>query len=311
MAGTIICDRIESDASFPSSINIASPIIVSNTFAIPAGSVGAPALSPVGDTNTGIYFPAADAIGISTNGVDRIRVTSDGNVGIGTSSPDGPLTVVTASDTDGINIRGRTSDNLGSIAFFSNNGVSNYSYIQSTASATTFSTGGATPLTFGTSNGERMRITSGGNVGIGTSSPAVRLHLSSNGEVLRVGTTTNGYVSWYRGATWAGYIDAESGGNMTFANATASGGLNFLTNSASRLIIDSSGNLLVGTTATPTGSSGGSGFISQSVGRRTLYLARLLQGALALLSLLTRMELLVRFQLLVAQPLTEPPQTTA
>jgi hypothetical protein len=94
MAGTIICDRIESDASFPSSINIASPIIVSNTFAIPAGSVGAPALSPVGDTNTGIYFPAADAIGISTNGVDRIRVTSAGDVGIGTNTPGSKLDVL-------------------------------------------------------------------------------------------------------------------------------------------------------------------------------------------------------------------------
>jgi hypothetical protein len=68
-------------------------MIVSNTFAIPAGSVGAPALSPVGDTNTGIYFPAADAIGISTNGVERIRVTSAGNVGIGTSSGSSKLTV--------------------------------------------------------------------------------------------------------------------------------------------------------------------------------------------------------------------------
>jgi hypothetical protein len=93
MAGTIVTDRIESDATYDSKIEIASPVVISNTFTIPAGTVGAPALSPAGDTNTGIYFPAADAIGISTNGADRIRVTSTGNVGIGTNSPGGRLDV--------------------------------------------------------------------------------------------------------------------------------------------------------------------------------------------------------------------------
>ena len=45
---------------------------------VPAGSAGAPAIYPTGDTNTGIFFPAADTLGFSTNGSERARITSGG-----------------------------------------------------------------------------------------------------------------------------------------------------------------------------------------------------------------------------------------
>jgi hypothetical protein len=78
MAGTIVTDRIESDATYDSKIELASPVVISNTFTIPAGTVGAPALSPAGDTNTGIYFPSADTVAFVTAGVERVRYRSDG-----------------------------------------------------------------------------------------------------------------------------------------------------------------------------------------------------------------------------------------
>jgi hypothetical protein len=87
MAGTIVTDRIESDASYASSITVASPLVVSNTFAIPSGSASAPAISPTGDTNTGIFFPAADTIAFSEGGVEAARFDSSGNLGIGTTTP--------------------------------------------------------------------------------------------------------------------------------------------------------------------------------------------------------------------------------
>jgi microcystin-dependent protein len=46
------------------------------------GSAATPAVQGT-DTNTGIFFPAADAVGISTGGTEKVRVASAGQIGIG------------------------------------------------------------------------------------------------------------------------------------------------------------------------------------------------------------------------------------
>jgi hypothetical protein len=58
-----------------------------------AGTVSAPAFSTSGDTNTGIFFPVADTIAFAEGGVEQMRITSAGNVGIGTTSPTEKLDV--------------------------------------------------------------------------------------------------------------------------------------------------------------------------------------------------------------------------
>ena len=63
-----------------------------------AGTVSAPAITTTGDTNTGIYFPAADTIAFTEGGVESMRIDSSGNVGIGTSSPDTKLVIDGAFD---------------------------------------------------------------------------------------------------------------------------------------------------------------------------------------------------------------------
>ena len=52
-----------------------------STFA--AGTALLPALTTTGDTNTGIYYPAADTFAVTTGGTERYRVDSAGNCGIG------------------------------------------------------------------------------------------------------------------------------------------------------------------------------------------------------------------------------------
>lgn len=69
---------------------------------IPAGSASAPALSTPADPNTGLYFPAADTVSISTGGTDRLRVDASGNVGIG-------VTPSTWSGFTGLDMRGGLS----------------------------------------------------------------------------------------------------------------------------------------------------------------------------------------------------------
>ena len=51
-----------------------------------AGTAALPALTTTGDTNTGIFFPAADTVATSVGGTEGTRLTSTG-LGIGTSSP--------------------------------------------------------------------------------------------------------------------------------------------------------------------------------------------------------------------------------
>ena len=50
------------------------------------GSAGTPAVQGT-DTNTGIFFPAADTIAFGEGGAEVMRINSSGNVGIGTTSP--------------------------------------------------------------------------------------------------------------------------------------------------------------------------------------------------------------------------------
>ena len=83
---------------------------------------------------------------------------------------------------------------------------------------------GATPMVFGTNNTERMRITSGGSVGIGTSSPSALLHLSQS--------TTNLNL----------YLQNTSGSGKTWAvNSDSNGSFNIHDTAVNRLTITSDG----------------------------------------------------------------------
>jgi hypothetical protein len=155
MAGTIVVDRLESDASYASSINIASPVIVSNTFAFPAGSASAPAISPSGDTNTGIFFPAADTIAFAEGGTEGMRLDANGNMGIGTTNPTDTSLFTRALDlngTSGAAYYARTNGSATNYTAFGNFGVDGY-----------INNRGAGNIQFYTNgNVERMRITSDG-----------------------------------------------------------------------------------------------------------------------------------------------------
>lgn len=45
-----------------------------------AGTAAAPSLSVASDTNTGLFFPAADTVAVSTGGSERMRIASDGSL---------------------------------------------------------------------------------------------------------------------------------------------------------------------------------------------------------------------------------------
>jgi hypothetical protein len=59
----------------------------------PSGSESAPSITFDTDLDTGIYNPAANELGLVTNGNDAVRIDSAGDVGINTSTPNAKLHV--------------------------------------------------------------------------------------------------------------------------------------------------------------------------------------------------------------------------
>ena len=143
---------------------------------VSAGSAAAPTITPAGDTNTGIFFPAADTIAFSEGGVEAMRIDSAGNVGIGTSSPTYKLHLDNINAGDGIAIQ--DSNDSASVGLYFLNGSD---VIVGSIFGLTDNTG----MSFQTNGSERLRIDSAGDVGIGTTTPATRLEVS--------GSTTNNW----------------------------------------------------------------------------------------------------------------------
>jgi hypothetical protein len=73
-----------------------------------AGTVSAPVIAPTGDTNTGVFFPAADTIAFAEGGVEIMRVDSTGRVGIGTTTPAATLDVAGTVSVAKANILSQT-----------------------------------------------------------------------------------------------------------------------------------------------------------------------------------------------------------
>jgi hypothetical protein len=224
------------------------------------------------NTNTngyGIYLQA----GSTNNAIDVFNaagtsqiftVKGNGNVGIGTASPSVKLQVNsggTGSNSFSAFFTDNTANQNGLAISHSDNNSRIYA---------TFNTGAGSDqdLSFWTTlaNGtqfERMRITAGGNVGIGTDSPANRLHVnvSSNDtsgfvdasyplQLRNTSTTANSYVGIYLaggfgvGATIETQFvspSTSSEGTLKFATRNSSGGL------AERMRISSGGLVGIGT----------------------------------------------------------------
>ena len=82
-------------ATITGAATVGSTLGVTGVSTFAAGTALLPALTTTGDTNTGIYYPAADTFAVTTGGTERYRVDSTG-LGIG-GSPVNPLTVFAAA----------------------------------------------------------------------------------------------------------------------------------------------------------------------------------------------------------------------
>jgi hypothetical protein len=75
-------------------VNSSGIATFSNGLVVSAGTTAAPSITPTGDSNTGIFFPAADTIAFAEGGVEAARLDSSGRLGIGTTTPINKLDVI-------------------------------------------------------------------------------------------------------------------------------------------------------------------------------------------------------------------------
>ena len=148
--------------------------LTSGVFA--SGTAAAPSVS-IGTTDNGLYSPGADQVAVATNGTGRLFVNASGNVGVGTPSPNDPLTIVSSGTANSIV---SAFDATASRAYFQVGGTTNGLYTQiGTDTSTTFINDFfGNGIAFQLAASEKARIDSSGKLGIGTSAPAQRLHLS-------------------------------------------------------------------------------------------------------------------------------------
>jgi hypothetical protein len=184
--------------------------------------------------------------------------TSSGNVGVGLSSPAYKLQVQAASGNIASWTDGTTPGTL-----YSGGGYVGLTYpageggffINVTGKFNTISTNGI----------ERVRIDSSGNVGIGTTSPAYKLDIRNTtavDTVIALGNSVDANItqlgkqsSTAYGANASGNAFLYSISPISIMSDSGSGVIKFSTGgNAEKMRIDSSGNLLVGTTTVLNGS---------------------------------------------------------
>jgi hypothetical protein len=145
----------------------------------------------------------ANDLRFMTNNTQKMTVTSSGDVGIGTTTPDTKLTISTGDGSFGLNHTNGTID----LKTYVGQGAA---YIGATT---------ANDFKLMTNNAPRVTITSGGDIGMGTATPGARLEVNSGNTNVSGLKFTNLNSSSPTGTGQALGVDAS--GNVITVSTTA------------------------------------------------------------------------------------------
>ena len=137
--------------------------------------------------------------------VNRMTLTTSGNVGIGTTSPNSPLEVYGQT---------RVSASGGSVFLITPNATSTNGIV---LESSYYGSAGYGPMNFNTGGTERMRITSGGNLLVGTTTSSASVFK------LQVGDGTTDSRAYFNPSNAYALAVANSGGNAYYLGVGTSG----------------------------------------------------------------------------------------
>jgi hypothetical protein len=232
-----------------------------------SGALNADILTVRGGGSSGNYGFKVEA----NNGADLfytdnytynvIMGTTGGLVGIGTTSPTSKLHIVATSSNNALRLDSDVSGTYTILEFANAGTTKSQIYNDLSGGDMVMRTTTSANLIFGTNSSERMRITSGGNVGIGTSSPAVKLDVIEGGTPA---AASAGTVARFVTAGGSGYdaligiVGGTGGRSMIDLGDTGSSSIGrlgydhtadfmfFQTNGSERMRIASDGNVGIG-----------------------------------------------------------------
>ena len=183
-----------------------------------------------------IYNELNSSLRFGTNNSERMRITSAGLVGIGTSSPSKTFHVYHPTTNKPALIE---SGDAFSLLEFKDSSTTNIPAIGADGNNIIIQTGSL--------GAERMRIDSSGRLGIGTSSPNGKLHVKDQTDIAMSNSADGQFV--IEGNGYSGAIALNATGMQIYQNSSARS-IIFGNNETEQMRIDSSGNVLVGKTST-------------------------------------------------------------
>jgi hypothetical protein len=177
----------------------------------PTAGVGAYVAAVAEDTSpdTALVFGTRDDNGGGIDANERMRITSAGNVGIGTDIPNANLEISNAGNVVLRLTAGNTSSSVIQLGDTDDGNVGEITYSHSTNS-----------MAFDTNDVERLRIDSSGNVGIGTTSPACVLDVVGGIQTSRTAVTSPAATD---GNVFSGTYTPTLTNTTNITSSTASG----------------------------------------------------------------------------------------